>query len=65
MVGDKKYYVSAKVSQLDVGLIVEAINEYMAAIYALEILSDDYGLERCDITITGVEEIDDDQNKVY
>lgn len=65
MVGDKKYYVSAKVSQLDVGLIVEAINEYMAAIYALEILTDDYGLERCDITITGVEEIDDDQNKVY
>ncbi|MGM9885377.1 hypothetical protein [Streptococcus hyointestinalis] len=65
MVGDKKYYVSAKVSQLDVGLIVEAINEYMAAIYALEILTDDYGLERFDITITGVEEIDDDQNKVY
>lgn len=65
MLGDKKYYVSAKVSQLDVGLIVEAINEYMAAIYALEILTDDYGLERCDITITGVEEIDDDQNKVY
>lgn len=61
MLGDKKYYVSAKVSQLDVGLIVEAINEYMAAIYALEILTDDYDLERCDITITDIEEVGGDK----
>ncbi|WP_164683851.1 hypothetical protein [Streptococcus hyointestinalis] len=56
MSGDKKYYVSAELNNLDIGLTVEAPNEYMAVIYGLEVLTDDYGLERCDITITDIEE---------
>ena len=60
MLGDKKYYVSAELNNLDIGLTIEAANEYMAAIYGLEVLTDDYDLERCDITITGVEEERDD-----
>lgn len=60
MAKDKKYYVSAKLNNLDIGLTIEAPNEYMAAIYGLEVLTDDYDLERCDITITGVEEERDD-----
>ncbi|WP_277293934.1 hypothetical protein [Streptococcus hyointestinalis] len=60
MLGDKKYYVSAELNNLDIGLTIEAPNEYMAAIYGLEVLTDDYDLERCDITITGVEEERDD-----
>lgn len=60
MAKDKKYYVSAELNNLDIGLTIEAPNEYMAAIYGLEVLTDDYDLERCDITITGVEEERDD-----
>ena len=60
MLGDKKYYVSAELNNLDIGLTIEAPNEYMAAIYGLEVLTDDYDLERCDITIIGVEEVADD-----
>lgn len=61
MLGDKKYYVSAELNNLDIGLTVEAPNEYMAAIYGLEVLTDDYDLERCDITITDIEEVGGDK----
>lgn len=60
MAQSKNYYVSIVAGRLDIGLTIEAPNEYMAAIYGLEVLTDDYDLERCDITITGVEEERDD-----
>lgn len=50
---NNKYYVSAKNKNLDIGLEVEELNPYMAAMYAYNILCDDYGFT--DVFITDVE----------
>lgn len=53
---NNKYYVSAKNKNLDIGLEVEELNPHMAAIYAYNILSDDYDLT--DVFITNVDVVE-------
>lgn len=51
----KKYYVSAKDKDLDLGVEVEAKNLCMAVVEAYIIFCDDYGLQN--VVMTEVEEI--------
>lgn len=53
---NNKYYISAKNKNIDIGLEVEELNQHMAAIYAFNILSDDYGLT--DVVITDVDVVE-------
>lgn len=53
---NNKYYVSAENKNIDIGLEVEELNPHMAAIYAYNILSDDYGLT--DVVITDVDVVE-------
>ncbi|HEM3501182.1 hypothetical protein [Streptococcus suis] len=58
---NNKYYVSAKNKNIDIGLEVEELNPHMAAIYAYNILSDDYGLTDVFITDVDVVEVRNDK----
>lgn len=58
---NNKYYVSAKNKNIDIGLEVEELNPYMAAIYAYNILSDNYGLTDVFITDVDVVEVRNDK----
>lgn len=48
-----KYYVSAKYKELDLGMEIEAINAYMAAINFSQVAWDSFDLE--EVLITDVE----------
>ena len=57
-----KYYVSAKCKELDLGMEIEAINDYMAAINFSQVAWDSFDLE--EVLITDVElvmEVADDK----
>lgn len=56
-----KYYVSAKRDNLDLGMIVEAENRYMAAAKMSSLLWDEFSLG--DVIVTDVEamEVKDDK----
>lgn len=58
---NNKYYVSAKNKSIDIGLEVEELNPHMAAIYAFNILSDDYGLTDVVVTDVDVVEVQNDK----
>lgn len=56
-----KYYVSAKRDNLDLGMVVEAENCYMAAVKMSSLLWDEFSLD--DVIVTDVEamEVKDDK----
>lgn len=50
-----KYYVSAKYKELDLGMEIEDINAYMAAINFYQVAVDSFDLELEEVLITDVE----------
>ncbi|HFI0592982.1 TPA: hypothetical protein ACGO2M_000788 [Streptococcus suis] len=50
-----KYYVSAKYKELDLGMEIEDINAYMAAINFLKVALDSIDFELEEVLITDVE----------
>ncbi|HFU4076792.1 TPA: hypothetical protein ACGO71_000742 [Streptococcus suis] len=50
-----KYYVSAKCKGLDLGMEIEDINAYMAAINFSQVALDSFDLELEEVLITDVE----------
>lgn len=58
MVENKKYYVSTEVRGFDIGMTVEAMDNYNAVVEALKLLFRQYMLD--EVTIIGVEEVADD-----
>lgn len=48
-----KYYVSAKKDDLDLGIVVEAENHYMAAVKMSSLLWDEFNLD--DVVVTDVD----------
>ncbi|HEM5131232.1 TPA: hypothetical protein ACJ51Q_001357 [Streptococcus suis] len=53
------YYVSANRDNLDLGMKIEAENPYMAAVYFVSEIWNDFNLD--DVIITEVEEAADDK----
>ncbi|MEI4339232.1 hypothetical protein V9Z57_08295 [Streptococcus suis] len=53
------YYVSANRDNLDLGMKIEAENPYMAAVYFVSEIWDDFSLD--DVIVTEVEEAADDK----
>lgn len=48
-----KYYVSAKQDNLDLGMVIETENPYMAAVKMASLLWDEFRLD--DVTVTDVD----------
>lgn len=48
-----KYYVSAKQDNLDLGMVIEAENPYMAAVKMTSLLWDEFSLDG--VTVTDVD----------
>lgn len=48
-----KYYVSAKQDNLDLGMVIEAENRYMAAVKMTSLLWENFSLD--DVTVTDVD----------
>ncbi|WP_069996939.1 hypothetical protein [Streptococcus agalactiae] len=48
-----KYYVSAKQDNLDLGMVIEAENPYMAAVKMASLLWENFSLD--DVTVTDVD----------
>ncbi|HFU3980859.1 TPA: hypothetical protein ACGOZ5_001481 [Streptococcus suis] len=55
----KMYYVSANRDNLDLGMKIEAENHYMAAVYFVTEIWNDFSLD--DVIVTEVEEVADDK----
>ncbi|HEM2987971.1 hypothetical protein K5Q29_03155 [Streptococcus sp. 2018037] len=53
------YYVSANHDNLDLGMKIEAENPYMAAVYFVSKIWNDFSLD--DVIVTEVEEVADDK----
>ena len=56
-----KYYVSAKKDDLDLGIVVEAENHYMAAVKMSSLLWDEFSLDGVIVTDVDVMEVKDDK----
>ena len=58
MAKDKKYYVSTEAGSFDIGMTVEATDNYNAVVEAIKLLHGQYRLSA--VTILGVEEVNND-----
>lgn len=58
MAKDKKYYVSTEAGSFDIGMTVEATDNYNAVVEAIKLLHGQYRLS--EVTIIGVEEVNND-----
>lgn len=56
-----KYYVSAKRDNLDLGMVVEAENHYMAAVKMSSLLWDEFSLDDVIVTDVDAMEVKDDK----
>lgn len=56
-----KYYVSAKRDNLDLGMIVEAENRYMAAVKMSSLLWDEFSIDDVIVTDVDAMEVKDDK----
>lgn len=56
-----KYYVSAKRDNLDLGMVVEAENYYMAAVKMSSLLWDELSLDNVIVTDVKAMEVKDDK----